>query len=404
MTGLPTGLRLSELELPERLESPAGRKLRQVAELGRVADDHEFGNHDLVPAAGELLAEMRDREFVRRRRWMVVDRGGACVGSGVLVLPMADNRHQATIGVTVLPSSRRQGIGTALFAAAADVARADGRTVLLGQTHHGRFPSQHAVTPPEVTLDPVSPDVQSPDGAGAGAARVPDADARADILPAATGAGALWLGDPAVRFALRHGFTLEQTAVHHVLELPADAVTIDRLRRSAEERADGDYSLVPWISRGPGEWIDDYAALLGAMSTDEPNGDVDVRAEKWDAARVRSYEAGLIDAGTFEYVMTAMHVPTRRLVGYTIIEVGARSDESARQCDTLVAPAHRGRRLGQLMKTANLARVQSAHPGLKRLHTWNATENVHMIAVNRAQGYVPAGLGGQWQRRDSAIS
>lgn len=128
----------------------------------------------------------------------------------------------------------------------------------------------------------------------------------------------------------------------------ADDAALGRLRQRAEQRADGQYSLVSSVGPTPGEWIDDYAALLGTMSTDEPIGGLDVRREIWDAARVRM--------------------------------------------------------LGHLIKTANLIRVQLAHPGLKRLHTWNAAENTHMLAVNVAHGYTVASVGGQWQLRVAATS
>lgn len=386
--GLQFGLRILEVGQPTDATDPAAladpaapavpsggaeRMLGAIAELARTVDDHEFGNHDLAPTAAALLAESKDRTFVRRRRWVAVNDRGDVIGAGVLVLPQTDNRHQATVGVSVHPDHRRQGIGTQITKTLMDVAGDDDRTVLLAQTNHARIPSENAT-----------------DG----------------VLPARTGAGALFADDRTVRFARRCRFTLEQTALHSELTLPADDAALGRLRQRAEQRADGQYSLVSWVGRTPDEWIDDYAALLGAMSTDEPIGGLDLRREEWDAARVRNYESALIEAGTREYVMTAMHVPTHRLAGYTIIEVGesSRDTASARQHDTLVAGPHRGRMLGHLMKTANLIRVQLAHPGLKRLHTWNAAENTHMLAVNVAQGYTVASVGGQWQLRVAATS
>ena len=69
------------------------------------------------------------------------------------------------------------------------------------------------------------------------------------------------------------------------------------------------------------------------------------------------------------------------------------------QEDTLVLREHRGRRLGMLVKTANLARLAEVQPGARRIGTWNAEENAHMLAINVALGFRPAGVWAAWQRR-----
>jgi RimJ/RimL family protein N-acetyltransferase len=65
---------------------------------------------------------------------------------------------------------------------------------------------------------------------------------------------------------------------------------------------------------------------------------------------------------------------------------------------TAVRREHRGHRLGLLLKTAMLDLLGTAEPQVKRLETWNATANEHMIAVNEALGYRMHGpLNTQWK-------
>jgi hypothetical protein len=69
------------------------------------------------------------------------------------------------------------------------------------------------------------------------------------------------------------------------------------------------------------------------------------------------------------------------------------------QDDTLVAKAHRGNRLGMLVKILNLRRLEAERPSVERILTFNAAENEHMLAINVALGFRPAGHSGEWQRR-----
>ena len=69
------------------------------------------------------------------------------------------------------------------------------------------------------------------------------------------------------------------------------------------------------------------------------------------------------------------------------------------QGDTLVVPEHRGRRLGMLVKAANLRRLVDELPETQRVDTWNAEENRWMLGINVALGFRPSGGSGEWQLR-----
>ena len=58
---------------------------------------------------------------------------------------------------------------------------------------------------------------------------------------------------------------------------------------------------------------------------------------------------------------------------------------------TAVVRKHRGHRLGLLVKLAMLDLITATRPEVRRIQTWNASANDHMIAVNETLGYTVAG-------------
>ncbi|MFL6134226.1 MAG: GNAT family N-acetyltransferase, partial [Nocardioidaceae bacterium] len=64
------------------------------------------------------------------------------------------------------------------------------------------------------------------------------------------------------------------------------------------------------------------------------------------------------------------------------------SPSAAFQEDTSVVRAHRGHRLGLLMKTEMLRWISVARPEVHVVDTWNAVSNHHMIAINERLGAV----------------
>ncbi len=122
--------------------------------------------------------------------------------------------------------------------------------------------------------------------------------------------------------------------------------------------ADG-YSLVQWRDAVPEEIIGDIAALQTRLMLDAPTGDLAVEQKSYDADRVRREEATQLGRG-YHWYSTA-----------------------ARQ------PAHRGRRLGVLVKSANHAYARAHEPALQVIDAWNADENTHMRQVNARLGFQP---------------
>lgn len=133
------------------------------------------------------------------------------------------------------------------------------------------------------------------------------------------------------------------------------------------------------------------------MSTELPTGGLEIGERRWDAERVRAAEEAIRGAGRTLLTTVAEHVASGELVAFTMLVLPNGKPEVVLQEDTVVHRTHRGRRLGMLIKTANLELLASAEPRARRLHTWNAKENRHMLAINEALGFVDVGVEGAWQ-------
>ncbi len=134
------------------------------------------------------------------------------------------------------------------------------------------------------------------------------------------------------------------------------------------------------------------------MSTDAPQGALLLEEEQWDAARVRAANQRQLDSGRRVVESVARHVPSRRLVGYTQLSVPAGTPELAYQSNTIVLREHRGHGLGLRLKAANALAVMRDLPMVRSVRTWNADDNVHMLAVNRELGFQVEGYSREWQK------
>jgi GNAT superfamily N-acetyltransferase len=292
----------------------------------------------------ELANELADERDVRRKRWLAWD-GDRPVGIAYLVLPALDNTDAAGLSVVVHPAERRRGIGRALLATAVDRMRAEGRTHAVGDA---AGPLDGSVTPGSAFAKAV------------GAERA-----------------------------------LEEICC--VLEL--DAVGDAQLLAVQEEATTyaAGYELVQWAGPCSDDDIDDLAALTGRMTTDAPLGDIDWEAEAWDRDRVRQAEERTARLGRWWVTTAARHLASGHLVAYTDIGRSLHQEGAAFQWMTIVAPEHRGRRLGLLVKAANLQLARREMPGISRIITWNAESNARMIAINDRLGFRPGLRFCQWQ-------
>lgn len=283
------------------------------------------------------------------RRWEVwlAEGDGHPAGVATIGLTLRDNRETAEVGVLVRPGERRRGVGRALYDHAERRVRVLGRRRVLGE--------------------------------------VPE--------PLTGGGGA-----PGPAFAAAVGATRALDEIRRELDLRSvDEARLDALEEEARAHAAG-YELLSWVGPSPEELAGDLAALMARMSTDAPMGELVWEPEAWDADRVREQEATNRRLGRRQLVTAARHAGTGRLVAFTVIGVSSHQPDPGYQWDTLVTAAHRGRRLGTLVKVGNLRLLRRESPGTRTLHTWNAETNAPMVAVNEAMGFGPVERWAEWQK------
>jgi GNAT superfamily N-acetyltransferase len=320
-------------------------RLEQSVEAAVVSGRAAFGDRHTVYSADEVRAKHRELT-ASDMRVLVAVANGEPIGEAMLDLPLRDNSHFATAALSVVPRHRRRGVGSRLLAEVERRARDAGRTTLCVES-----------TAPSGQLD------------------------------------------PAVGFASAHGYSAALAELRSDLDLPEGS--LDPVLAGLEAEATGHsagYRLLTWWDDIPAQWLDQRARLAGRMSTDAPMGEVDFQPEVWDGDRVLESFRVAKAQGRRMVETAALHVGSGQLVAVTMMAVPEHTPEMAYQWDTLVLKEHRGRRLGQLVKAANLRALRAELPAVRRIVTWNAEINEPMMRVNRAFGFVPVGTMTEWQK------
>jgi GNAT superfamily N-acetyltransferase len=358
---------IAAVVIPPRGSGPDTARLsadfRTCQAMREAQDTAVWGNLDRCLTDKEALEYWRGNRYEERHLFLARI-GNEPVGLCSVTLPLQDNTATAGIDVLVVPGRRRRGIGRALLRHAESVARTRGRSSLAA--FH------------EIPLE------------------VPAGGAR--MLAAKSGAGQLPMDHAAGGFAMAAGYQLEQVERSSRLALPVSESLLVRLEAEGLAHAEH-YTLTAWDDHCPETLVAGYARLRVRMSEDAPTAGMDWQREDWDAARVREDESTLGRGGVKSSVAGAVHRHTGELVAYTVLTWRPEVPESLIQQDTLVAAEHRGHRLGMLVKAANLRRAQEKWPSARSVLTWNASENQHMLAINTALGFKPAGYEGEWQKR-----
>jgi GNAT superfamily N-acetyltransferase len=177
-----------------------------------------------------------------------------------------------------------------------------------------------------------------------------------------------------------------------------EELDLAHVRKLYDEAADvaSDYELVRVPGRTPPELVDAVVELMAAIN-DAPTDDLDIEDEVFSPERLAAYEDYVL-SGNRLYRLVARHRGTGELGGHTVVGVEAARPHIADQHDTAVAEAHRGHRLGMLLKAAMVLWLAEDEPQVRTVDTWNAESNTHMIAVNDALGYRVLGRELQFQR------
>ncbi len=254
---------------------------------------------------------------------------GTVVGGGAISISEYDNLHLAWLGVVVHPEHRRQGYGSAIVAFLEDEARRLGRT--------------------SVGMDG-------------------------------------WESDATRGFAAQRGFDKKHQSINRRQHLAdVDRAELDR-RYDGALVAATDYVLERRRFPTPDAELAELAEMASAIN-DAPTDDLEIEDEVFTGKRMKAYEDACAFRQERAYRVVARHVPSGQLAGQTVVVVDSSNPTAGDQHDTSVVGAHRGHRLGLLLKAEMVRWLAEDEPQLEFIDTWNAESNDHMIGVNELLGY-----------------
>jgi RimJ/RimL family protein N-acetyltransferase len=273
------------------------------------------------------------------------DDDGSAIGCLDVSMPKRESLHVAYMLVAVDPAHWGRGVGRALVEHGEQIARQSGRMKVIGRTDEP---------------------LQETESRGS-------------------------------RFARAAGYTAGRADARRELRLPMAPGRLDALEAACLPFANG-YEIVTWTERCPEVLADGRVYLSRIISADAPRGELDYEEEDWDLPRLRNWERNVAKMDRHLLAAGAVEVSSGALVGFTEVGLPRRQPEVAYQFDTVVSAAHRGRRLGMLVKVANMRALLELSPATSRILTWNAVENEPMIRLNEAMGFELVGIGTGWQK------
>ncbi len=354
-----TDFTISEIVIPASIDEPGAADFIEMTRVCNEIEAGVFGNYDLAYEPAELLPFWHDD--YEPKLLLVARAEGRIVGRAVCETIATAEAPEAWMTVEVLPDFRGRGIGAALFAALVGYAHGQNRQVLQG----------YFVSPGDDAMPRVTPP---------------------------TGFGSVSADLPGTRFALGHGFTLEQVERISRLELPVADSELTLHETQAFAAVGSDYRLELWAGRTPEHRTEDIALLRTRMSTDAPSAGLEITEDVWSTERVRHEDDRSEASPRIRLVAAAVHLPSGRLAAFSELSVPPETSRPVSQGDTLVLREHRGHRLGMLVKIGNIRQLQEERPGHPGIITFNAEENRFMLSVNEAVGFTAVGYESAWRR------
>jgi GNAT superfamily N-acetyltransferase len=190
-----------------------------------------------------------------------------------------------------------------------------------------------------------------------------------------------WKGTSGMAALPALGFAAELTHLVRRLRLDTPDPRWPALRREAEAAA-GDYELVRRAGVTPEADLAEMVVLREAIN-DAPDA---IEHESYPPERIAAYERALEARRQTQYAVLARHRATGEPAGITLCDIDEFSPSVAHQEDTSVVRAHRGHRLGLLLKLEMIDWLRDERPEVTATDTWNDATNHHMIAVNEQLG------------------
>ena len=194
-----------------------------------------------------------------------------------------------------------------------------------------------------------------------------------------------WIGTTAVDVLDHYGLHRAGVGVIRRIDLHATpASTWEALL--VEAAAHGtEYEVFRQVGSTPSAAVADLVTLHASLN-DAPRTDPGEQETAWDAQRLSDLENAMAGRRQTIYRVLARHRSTGEPAGQSMVCVNEFSPLEAFQEDTSVLHAHRGHRLGLLMKAEMLRWLVAERPEVRLLDTWNDATNHHMIAINERLG------------------
>lgn len=190
---------------------------------------------------------------------------------------------------------------------------------------------------------------------------------------------------PCERLLLQQGWTIGQrTSQRRIEPQRLDYDYIAGLAAEASTHA-GDYEILSHDGPLPQEWLTDMQTLSESIN-DAPLDDLDVEPDTFPPERLAGSDQAMVRRQQRVYRLMARHKDSGEWAGHSVVCVDGLRPGVANQEDTTVIPAHRGHRLGMLLKARMLLWLHDVQPNLETIDTWNSDSNDHMIAVNERLG------------------
>jgi GNAT superfamily N-acetyltransferase len=281
---------------------------------------------------------------------LIAVQDGTVVGIAEIGLPMRENLHFGWAGIHVHPDHRRRGVGTALLDHFVAFARERGRTEITLDTH--------------MSWD-----------------------------------GGVERDKAGQEFLEKRGYKLALTSINRRCRVDAlDAATEQRLLEQARQAAGDEYEIVSWIGRTPEELVETMARIDSTILAEVPLGDLALEPETIDA-ELKNAKADRNEAmGIIPVQTVARHRASGEVVANTAVFAYDDHDYTdAFQGITIVDKAHRGHRLGLLLKLVNLGLIRENFPRVRAIWTDNADVNAPMIDINVVLGYEIVDAVGEFQ-------
>ncbi len=345
--------------IPASLEAPDAGPFLEMVRIANAVCRADAGHDYLDEQPDEVFGFWQDQTD-----WIQIgyaaQRDGVMLGAVKIMLANQDDAASLEFDLMVDPDRRGEGAEEVLLDAVEEEARRRGIATVQTWTLHRPGAHGRMIAPP-------------------------------------TGYGSVPADDPQTVFMRENGFSLEQVERNSVFDLRGPLDVVEQKLADATATAGPDYRLLMWTSPTPAEHQEGFAYAISRMSTDAPAGGLVIEEQHWDAARVRRRDARLQAQGLTVSVACVQHVPTGTIAAYNELAIAER-DGATQQYGTLVLKDHRGRRLGTIVKCANLLRWRELVPESPRVSTFNAEENRHMLDINESIGFVPASYAGAWKK------